>query len=394
MTRKLALARGYFTHPVTRRQMQVTAGTQHEIDGIRVQFRTMRRELKFGLVSADEVKQKLARLVSGRPTVRKAAEAYRDSGLAQNTRRRVDVSLAHALAPIADLELEQLDVPRVSEWLAGLRGKHEPSSVQAHWWLLRSIARTAIERGWLVRLPWGDWRPRLVSGPPTDRECCRDLAELERLLESARAIDALPASQETAGDLEAKGAAIACLGIRQGELGGLRWGDVDQAAGTVAIARQYDGRPVKHRKHATVLRAPAGLFEILERWRVRAAARGWVSDDGPIFPHPDLTRIHGRPMHHRNGEVLRIAFLRRAVMRAGLPRPDKWNAQSLRDTYATLEAAAAGSDLPRVSGRMRHASMKSTLHYLRGRQRGSAEPGFELAPRAADRQLLLPGAGK
>lgn len=394
MTRALALARGYFTHPVTRRQIQVTAGTQAEINGMRAQFRTMRRELKFGLVSADEVRRKLARLQARGATVRKAAETYRDSGLAPNTRRRVDVALEHALAPLADRPLEQLDVTLLSEWLAGLRAKHEPSSVQSYWWLLRSIVRTAVERGWLVRAPWGDWRPRLVSGPPVDRECCRDVAELERLLEAARAIDLLPASQETAGELEAKSAAVACLGIRQGELGGLRWGDVDQAAGTVAIARQYDGRPVKHRKHATVLRAPAGLFEILERWRVRASARGWVAEDGPVFPHPELTRIHERPMHHRNGEVLRIAFLRRAVTRAALPRPEKWNAQSLRDTYATLEAAAAGSDLPRVSGRMRHASMKSTLHYLRGRQRGQAEPGFELAPRPAGAQLLLPGAGK
>lgn len=390
---------GYFVHPLTRRTVHITADSAGEIASYRAHFRNLRRSLKLGLTTVAEVAQVLARLDrdphragGGPPMFRTAAEAYRDSGIAKQTRRRVVTSMEHALRPLMDLSLEQLDPPRLLAWLTALRAKHAPASVAAHWYLVRSIVRLACERNWIPAAPWGQWRPKLDKLDPHERECCRDVEELARLLEAARALDELGRPPPFPDNLEAKIAVGCFLGIRQGEIAGLRWSDVDEAAGTVAIERQYAGAPLKTRKSRAVLRATPALFEILGRWRERARAREWFAPDGPIFPHAGWTRIYERPMPWRQGNIVSLRPLQEAVARAALPSPEKWTAQSLRDSYATLEAAAG--DLPRTVQRMRHASIESTLRYMRQRHRGLAEPGFELPPPSSRRQLTLPGAEK
>ena len=108
------------------------------------------------------------------------------------------------------------------------------------------------------------------------------------------------------------------------------------------------------------------------------------SDDpaGPVFPWPHAARWpdHYVAPYPPRAEVLTTTALRRAVARAGLPNPARWTPHSLRDSFVTLEAAAAGGDLSRVAPRSRHRSMGSLVRYLRALERGpaAAGPGFEL----------------
>lgn len=381
-------------HPLTGRRFKVT-GTAPELDRYRAYVQATRTALRIGSKKPDEVARELARL-GGVRTFREAAEAYRDSRIAYQTRRRVVTSLEHAFAPLMGATLEQLDVPRISGWLAGLRADgYAPGSVATHWRLLGAIVRLANERGWVAGAPWGLWRPRLAASDALERECCRDVDELARLLDAARTLD----EQQARGDLEGKIAVGALLGCRQGEIAGLRWSDLDPEAGTMRIARQWDGEALKTRASSRVLACAPGLLEILERWRARARELELYADDGPIFPHPIYSRAHHRPRHYRStvGGCLAPVVLRRAVVLAALPRPEHWSAHSLRDTFATLEAGGGGpgGGLAHLTARMRHASLKSTLMYLRTRPRGLAPAGFDLPKRGAGAaQLLLPGATK
>ena len=87
-----------------------------------------------------------------------------------------------------------------------------------------ALPRPELER---ARRPGSDRLPR---------EATRTLAELDALLVAARELDELEARRGRGG-LEARIACASLLGLRQGELAGLEWGDVDFDAREVAIAR-------------------------------------------------------------------------------------------------------------------------------------------------------------
>lgn len=95
-------------------------------------------------------------------------------------------------------------------------------------------------------------------------------------------------------DLEPKIATTAVLGLRQGELAGLRWSDLDEAALTVTIARQWNGDELPKGKKAKTLRAPRELFELLLTWRAELEARSLYHAKGPVFPMRESEPGHAR----------------------------------------------------------------------------------------------------
>ena len=171
--------------------------------------------------------------------------------------------------------------------------------------------------------------------------------------------------------------------------------DVDFETREVAIVRQGGGGLPKQRS-VDVLQAAARLFEILGRWRLALEARGTFASNGPVFPCPHMLELGAIPAfaaYPERTEVLTATALRKAVARAGLPNVVRWTPHSLRDSFVTLEAAAAGGDLRRVQARARQASLTSTVRYLRALERGpaAARPGFEL-PEGAPRPPELAAA--
>jgi integrase len=386
-------------HPLTKKQFQISGKTARELAERVAIVERYSSDLRLGVMSAEEVDRRLRRLVHGPVSVERVAGLFAErTDVAANTRRRVASFVRSAGETLRGLELDALDGPTLERWESRLRARGMAgSSIHTAWRTLRQIVRYAAARGFIARSPWGTWRPRSGGAAAGGLgEAARTPEEIARLLDAARLLDVERERAGLFGDLEAKIATAAMLGLRQGELAGLRWGDLDAAAGTIRIARQWDGHALKRRRspEGTSLRADPELFEILGAWRARFAFRLLKSAPSrfallPIFP----MRAGGSVRHYARGSCLATGDLRSVVERAGLPNPSRWSAHSLRVSFVTLEALARAGDLSSVAERSRHRSIGSLLRYLRSQNRAAPEPGFALPPRGPSPRELPPKDG-
>jgi integrase len=358
-------------HPLTGKQFRVSARSERELAATMHDIDTLRIDYAHGRRTADEVDRAIRRLVHGAVTLERAAASY-VAGVRPNTARRVASFLVASGAELARLDVHELDGPRLAAWIASLRSKGlEDSTIGTHWRTLRALVRHAAERGWIARVPWGSWRPsRLRSSAARVREAARDPGELAALLDAAFLVD------HGQRGLEAKIACAALLGLRQGELAGLRWCDIDASTRTVTIARQYDGAPTKTGPCKALAALPQ-LFDLLAVHMVRLEREELYAPDGPVFPSIRYS-APGRPRPYARGECLTRGDLRSVVAKSGLPNAKNWSAHSLRDSFATLEHETHGTDLRALAERTRHASLASLVRYLRSRSRTAAPPGFAL----------------
>jgi integrase len=201
----------------------------------------------------------------------------------------------------------------------------------------------AIRRGWVVRNPVAMTdRP---PSPPADPDIrFLDREELEALLRAAT--DDLLGPTDHALWLTA-----AMTGLRQGELAGLRWRDVDWAARLVRVRRSYSRgqwtTPKSRRSSRAVPMADRVAGE-LERHFQRSP---YTHDDDLVFCHPET----GRPY---DASKSRVRF-KQALKRAGLR---ELRFHDLRHTYGT-HMAAAGTPLRTLQGWMGHRDYKTTEIY-------------------------------
>jgi integrase len=147
-------------------------------------------------------------------------------------------------------------------------------------------------------------------------------------------------------------------GLRQGELLGLTWADVDLAAGLLRVRKQLDRSgtrvaPKTPEAVREVVLMPA-LGKLLKERKEQAFARGHAKPHDFVF-----TSATGGPMHRRN-------IVRRGLEKGleiakldGAERPKlRWH--DLRHTYASL-LVAQGADVVFVSRQIGHASPDITL---------------------------------
>jgi integrase len=185
-----------------------------------------------------------------------------------------------------------------------------------------------------------------VDRPRVDPREARflDEAGVRALLEAAR------------GDrLEALAVTAVTTGMRQGELLGLQWGDVDLRRGTIAVRRQLldhgMGRPelgkLKTAKSRRSVTLPAVAVAALARHRERLGAL-------PLPSAPVFTDSRGGPLLKRN--LLRRWF-HPLVARAGLPR---MRFHDLRHAHASL-LLSAGVHPKVVQERLGHSQVSVTL---------------------------------
>ena len=153
----------------------------------------------------------------------------------------------------------------------------------------------------------------------------------------------------------------AMTGLRQGELLGLRWADIDWTAGRVRVADnftrgQIDSPKSHHGRSVPLADALAGE---LERLYQRSP---FQADDALVFSHPHT----GNPL---DPSKLRKRC-KRALKRAAAP---EITFHELRHTFGT-QLAAAGVPLRTIQEWMGHADAKTTeiySHYAPDPSRGA-----------------------
>jgi len=272
--------------------------------------------------------------------------------------------------PLNTLTPEQIQqvVAAWSTWPQAGQGRRRagrlvgPRTVANALRVLRIGLNWAVQQGWIPTNP-----ARAVTGPATPMTA-------DRWWTASQAAQFLAATQD---DWYWIAWALALLtGMRLGEILGLRWADVDRAAGVLWIRQvRQRGTPVRFgppKTHRS--RRPIALDEAIRAALDRQAARQTECRAvlGTDWPQTDLvvTTQVGTPSTHR---LVHRAF-RTATQRVGLP-PIRFH--DLRHTHGSL-LRQAGADWRVIADRLGHSQVSFTaqvyLHADVGEQAAIAGP--------------------
>ncbi len=143
----------------------------------------------------------------------------------------------------------------------------------------------------------------------------------------------------------------AMTGLRQGELLGLRWRDVDWAAQKVRVVRPYVRGQFRTPKSRLSSRAVPMADRVGRELELLFQGSAYQSEDDLVFGHPHT----GHPLER--GQVSKR--FKRTLKRAGV-REVRFH--DLRHTFGT-RCAAAGVPLRTLQAWMGHADIKTTMVY-------------------------------
>jgi integrase len=270
-------------------------------------------------------------------------------GVRPRTAARYALDVRRAIEALGTVPLRRLTADQVQAYLARLTAQGLSASSVRH---ARTVLRAALSQA----EAWGLVAQNVAAGRrvTTPRVERRPITPLT--VEQARAILAATA-EDPVGPLVAFALAT---GMRQGELLGLHWDDVDEGAGVVRVVRKLErltgrGRvegPPKGRARGRVIPLTPLARSALAEQRARQAqarmAAGARWQDTPYV----FTSAIGTPW-----EATNVYWrFRRCLERAGLPR---MRFHDLRHGTATL-LHALGTDLRTVQEVLGHSSIGIT----------------------------------
>jgi integrase len=163
----------------------------------------------------------------------------------------------------------------------------------------------------------------------------------------------------------------AMTGLRQGELLGLRWRDVDWSAQKVRVVRPYVRGKFRTPKSRMSSRAVPMADRVGQELELLFQASAYQTEDDLVFAHPHT----GHPLDR--GQVSKR--FKRTLKRAGV-REVRFH--DLRHTFGT-RCAAAGVPLRTLQAWMGHADIKTTMvytHYAPGANEAELVNGVFDAP--------------
>lgn len=160
-----------------------------------------------------------------------------------------------------------------------------------------------------------------------------------------------------------------CMGLRIGEITGLRWGDVDWESATIHVQRDiYQGHvdDLKSRNSDRLLPVPAMVLESLRTWRGNAA---YQADAEYVF-----AQDNGRPMW---ADTAREKVLQPVAASLGIGKIG-WHA--FRHLFASV-LHVVGAEPVVAQELMGHADFSTTQQYMHGfddRKRQAADAVAEM----------------
>lgn len=249
----------------------------------------------------------------------------------------------HLVPHFGDRAVDRIDVRAVEGFIAAERrdGK-APKSIRNYLGVLHSIFELAIEQGWARENPVKRAAKPENTGNPEIRFLT--IEQVEAVLVAVP--DDLLGSIERTMYLTA-----AMTGLRQGELLGLRWRDVDWLAGKVRVRRAYVRGEYGTTKSRRGFRAVPLADRVGAELEALSRRSAFTADDDLVFGHPQT----GRPLDRSK---VRKRF-KNAVRAAGV-RDVRFH--DLRHSFGT-RMAAVGVPMRALQEWMGHADFATTLIY-------------------------------
>ena len=263
--------------------------------------------------------------------------------------QRVHISPALGKRKVAAVTTE--DVERLASRMLA-RGS-SPKTVRNVMTFLHSVFGLAVKKGWAPSNPVEDAaRPKRRRAGDADPDLqFLTPAELDRVSTRSRITRS---TRTRCGPVVRLVVLMAgTTGLRQSELLGLRWRDVDMRAQRVRVRNAWvryehsgEGKSDLSTKRSVPM--TDRMARELQRWRLRTV---YGDDEDLVFAHPEL----GVPLDRT--KVTRK--FQAACVDAGV-RPIRF--QDLRHTFATT-LAAAGVPLRTIQEYLGHADLKTTQIY-------------------------------
>jgi integrase len=261
-----------------------------------------------------------------------------------------------------DRPLDRIDVRAVERFIAAERrdGK-APKSIRNWLGVLHAIFELAIDKGWARENPVKRAAKPEDTGDPEIRFLT--IEEVEAVL--------VVVPDDVLGSIEGTLYLTAAMtGLRQGELLGLRWRDVDWLAGKLRVRRAYVRGEYGTTKSRRGFRAVPLADRVAAELEALSRRSVFTADDDLVFGHPET----GSPLDRSK---VRKRF-KAAVKRAGV-RDVRFH--DLRHTFGT-RMAATGTPMRTLQEWMGHRDFETTLRYAdyapdERRERDLIERAFE-----------------
>lgn len=252
---------------------------------------------------------------------------------------------AHMVPFFGARKLDRIDADLVADYMAQKRRQGlAPKTVANHMRFMHGLFAFAVKRGWMTANVVAQVdRPAAEGADP-------DIAYLE-MSEVEAVIRAVPVEGKFASTDRALFLTAAMTGLRQGELIGLRWQDVDFVAGRIRVRQSYVrgewGRPKSKRSTRAVPMVDRVAAE-LERHSQQSL---YSADTDLVFAHPEI------------GTTLDASALRARYKKArDAARVREVRFHGLRHTFGT-RMAAAGVPMRTLQEWMGHRDIQTTMIY-------------------------------
>lgn len=318
-------------------------------------------EQAFRRIQAEEATRRPVEPVVEIVTVDQAAERLRERIAIEGARlsyrqncesmQRVHISPAMGKKKKKVAAVTTRDVERLASSM--LERGSSPKTVRNVMTFLFSVFALTVKQGWAPANPVADAaRPKRRRARDADPDLqFLTPAELDRV------IDVIP---DHVVDRDALGPVVRLIvlaagmtGLRQSELLGLRWRDVDMHAQRIRVRNawgryEHSGEGKSDLSTSRSVPMTDRLTGELKKWRLRTV---YGDSDDLVFAHPEL----GVPLD-------RTKVTRKFQTACGEARVRVIRFQDLRHTFATT-LAAAGVPLRKIQEYLGHADLKTTQIY-------------------------------